>query len=107
MNIWPGRPEKSSAPVTTRTIRSSYKGVIDPVTEVDRASEDLLLGEINKRWPGSYILSEESGITQGDREQSWYVDPLDGTVNYAHGIPFFSVSIGLCLSGRHAPGRRL
>ena len=42
----------------------AYKGVIDLVTEVDRASEDFLLGEINKRWPGSYILSEESGITK-------------------------------------------
>ncbi len=71
----------------------SYKGVIDPVTEVDKASEALLLGEIQKRWPGSYILSEETGVTPGNREHAWYIDPLDGTVNYAHGIPFFSVSI--------------
>lgn len=78
----------------------SYKGVIDLVTEIDRASEDFLLGEINKRWPGSYIMSEESGVTQGDMEQSWYVDPLDGTVNYAHQIPFFSVSIGFAYKGR-------
>jgi myo-inositol-1(or 4)-monophosphatase len=78
----------------------SYKGVIDLVTEIDRASEDFLLGEINKRWPGSYIMSEESGVTHGDTEQSWYVDPLDGTVNYAHQIPFFSVSIGFAYQGR-------
>ncbi len=78
----------------------SYKGVIDLVTEVDHASEKFLLGEINKRWPGSYILSEESGITPGNAEQSWYVDPLDGTVNYAHRIPFFSVSIGYAYKGR-------
>ena len=71
----------------------AYKGVIDLVTEVDRASEDFLLGEIKNRWLGSYILSEESGITKGDREYSWLVDPLDGTVNYAHHIPIFSVSI--------------
>jgi myo-inositol-1(or 4)-monophosphatase len=77
----------------------SYKGVIDPVTEIDRASENFLLGEINKRWPDSYILSEESGITPGNAEQSWYVDPLDGTVNYAHSIPFFSVSIGYAYKG--------
>jgi myo-inositol-1(or 4)-monophosphatase len=77
----------------------SYKGVIDLVTEVDRASEDLLLADINKRWPGSYILSEESGITPGDQENTWYVDPLDGTVNYAHGIPIFSVSIGYAHHG--------
>jgi myo-inositol-1(or 4)-monophosphatase len=77
----------------------AYKGVIDLVTEVDRASEAYLLAEINRRWPGSYILSEESGVTPGDREHAWYVDPLDGTVNYAHGIPFFSVSIAYAYHG--------
>ena len=77
----------------------TYKGVIDLVTEIDRASEDFLLGEINTRWPGSYIMAEESGITQGNTEQSWFVDPLDGTVNYAHHIPFFSVSIGYAYKG--------
>ena len=78
----------------------SYKGVIDLVTETDRASEEFLLGEINARWPGSYIMAEESGVTLGDVEQSWYIDPLDGTVNYAHHIPIFSVSIGFALKGR-------
>lgn len=77
----------------------SYKGVIDLVTEIDRESETYLLSEINKRWAGSYILSEESGVTAGDKEHAWYVDPLDGTVNYAHGIPFFSVSIAYAHRG--------
>ncbi len=78
----------------------SYKGVIDLVTEIDRLSEEYLLGEINRRWPGSHITSEESGVTQGDPEHSWYVDPLDGTVNYAHRIPIFSVSIAYAYQGR-------
>lgn len=78
----------------------SYKGVIDPVTEMDRASEKFIIGEINKRWPGSRILAEESGLTAGDQEQSWYVDPLDGTVNYARGIPIFAVSIAFAYQGR-------
>jgi len=77
----------------------SYKGVIDPVTEVDRAVEDLLLSEINRHWPGSHILAEESGVTQGDPAHLWYVDPLDGTVNYAHHIPIFSVSIAYAHRG--------
>jgi len=77
----------------------SYKGVIDLVTEVDRASEDFLLIEISKHWRGSRIMAEESGIIQGDDEFSWYVDPLDGTVNYAHRIPIFSVSIGFARYG--------
>ncbi len=77
----------------------SYKGVIDLVTEVDHASEDLLLGEIKKRWPGSTIVSEESGVTPGSNSARWYVDPLDGTVNYAHHIPIFCVSIGYAQDG--------
>jgi myo-inositol-1(or 4)-monophosphatase len=76
-----------------------YKGVIDPVTEMDRASENFIVGEISSRWPGSRILAEESGLTQGDQEQSWYIDPLDGTVNYAHHIPMFAVSIAFAHRG--------
>lgn len=75
-----------------------YKGVIDLVTEVDRQSEDYLLGEIRRRFPDHHILSEESGGTRGDGHQ-WYIDPLDGTVNYAHNIPFFSVSIAYASNG--------
>ncbi len=77
-----------------------YKGVIDLVTEVDRASEAFLLGQVKNLWPGSFIMSEESGITKGDPEHAWYIDPLDGTVNYAHQIPIFSVSIGYAHQGR-------
>lgn len=75
-----------------------YKGVIDLVTEVDRKSEDYLLGEIRKDFPDHDILAEESGGTRGDGQQ-WYIDPLDGTVNYAHNIPIFSVSIAYASNG--------
>lgn len=75
-----------------------YKGVIDLVTEIDRKSEDYLLGEIRKDFPDHHILAEESGGTRGDRQQ-WYIDPLDGTVNYAHNIPIFSVSIAYASNG--------
>jgi myo-inositol-1(or 4)-monophosphatase len=77
----------------------SYKGVIDLVTEMDRVSENFLVGEINRRWPGSSILAEESGLTTGDQEHSWYIDPLDGTVNYAHRIPVFAVTIAFAHRG--------
>ena len=77
----------------------NYKGAIDLVTEVDRASEDLLLAEVNQHWPGSHIIAEESGITRGDEDHLWYIDPLDGTVNYAHRIPIFSVSIAYAHAG--------
>ena len=75
-----------------------YKGVIDLVTEVDRQSEDYLLGEIRRQFPNHHILAEESGGTHGDGHQ-WYIDPLDGTVNYAHHIPIFSVSIAYASNG--------
>ena len=75
-----------------------YKGVIDLVTEVDRQSEDYLLGEIRKSFPDHHVLAEESGGTRGG-ECQWYIDPLDGTVNYAHHIPIFCVSIAYASNG--------
>jgi len=70
-----------------------YKGVIDLVTEVDRQAEKLLLGGIRRLFPEHQIVSEEIGLVPGRAADQWFVDPLDGTVNYAHGIPVFSVSI--------------
>jgi myo-inositol-1(or 4)-monophosphatase len=77
----------------------NYKGVIDLVTEVDHQSEAFLLGEIQGKYPGHHIFAEESGIIQGSDEHIWYVDPLDGTVNYAHHIPIFCVSIAYASHG--------
>jgi myo-inositol-1(or 4)-monophosphatase len=76
-----------------------YKGVIDLVTEVDRQSETYLLGEIQRLFPGHQIVSEEIGLVPGREVDQWYVDPLDGTVNYAHGIPIFTVSIAYARNG--------
>jgi myo-inositol-1(or 4)-monophosphatase len=76
-----------------------YKGVIDLVTEVDHQSEEFLLGEVQKAFPGHHIFSEETGIIQGNAENIWYIDPLDGTVNYAHHIPIFCVSIAYAFRG--------
>lgn len=76
-----------------------YKGVIDLVTEVDHESEKLLLGEIQRDFPDHHIFSEESGVFQGSDEHIWYIDPLDGTVNYAHNIPIFCVSIAYAFRG--------
>jgi myo-inositol-1(or 4)-monophosphatase len=76
-----------------------YKGVIDLVTEVDRLSETYLLGEIQGRFPDHHILTEETGEIKGLDESIWYIDPLDGTVNYAHKIPMFCVSIAYASHG--------
>jgi myo-inositol-1(or 4)-monophosphatase len=73
----------------------TYKGDIDIVTETDHLSEQLLLSRITTTFPHHDILTEEScGIERG-AEYRWIIDPLDGTTNYAHGFPFFCVSIAL------------
>jgi myo-inositol-1(or 4)-monophosphatase len=76
-----------------------YKGVIDLVTEVDHQSEAFLLGEVQGNYPRHHIFAEESGIIQGNDEDIWFIDPLDGTVNYAHHIPIFCVSIAYASQG--------
>jgi myo-inositol-1(or 4)-monophosphatase len=77
----------------------SYKGVIDLVTDVDHASEAYLIGEVQRQFPTHQILSEEAGSLDGHDEHLWLIDPLDGTVNYAHGVPFFAVSIAYAYKG--------
>jgi myo-inositol-1(or 4)-monophosphatase len=77
----------------------SYKGVIDPVTEIDHASESFILKEIHTHFPDSHILAEESGETKGTNGGNWFIDPLDGTVNYSHHIPVFCVSIAYAFNG--------
>lgn len=69
------------------------KGVIDLVTEVDRESEAYLLTEIEKNFPDSQAVGEEGGRLSGSGDGKWYIDPIDGTTNYTHGLPIFAVSI--------------
>ena len=77
------------------------KGEIDLVTEVDQQSEALLLAEITRKFPGHQIVSEETGGVPGDGNGSvWFIDPLDGTTNFAHGLPIFSVSIAYAENGQ-------
>ena len=71
------------------------KGVIDLVTEFDRRSEDVIISFIQQEFPNHAILAEESGLNKTISEYQWVIDPLDGTTNFAHGIPMFSVSIAL------------
>ena len=82
----------------------NYKGVIDLVTEVDRQSEAYLLEQIQERFPDSHILTEESGEIRGKGQAWWYIDPLDGTVNYAHHIPIFCVSLAYARDGEVSLG---
>lgn len=71
------------------------KGAIDLVTEFDRRAEEVIISAIQQKFPDHAILAEESGRNEAISEFQWVIDPLDGTTNFAHGIPIFSVSIGL------------
>ena len=82
----------------TRTIE--LKGGIDLVTDADRASEAALLAFLSTRFPGAAVLAEESGASgTGVGGLRFFVDPLDGTTNYAHGVPHFAVTIGVADQG--------
>jgi len=91
-----------------RLERIDYKSARDIVTEADHLSEDLIIDAIRSYHPDDSILAEESGehrakageAPTSGRGRVWVIDPLDGTVNYANGIPFFCVSIGLVVAGR-------
>jgi myo-inositol-1(or 4)-monophosphatase len=69
-------------------------------SEVDIKAEQAIINCIHKAYPGHGILAEESGSQDGDGESVWIIDPLDGTSNYLHGFPFFSVSIALKVKNR-------
>ena len=82
-----------------RNIGFEYKGEADLVTDADRASEKLIVSRLHQRWPEHSIVGEEGSRRPGDSSYRWYVDPLDGTTNFAHGYPVFCVSIGLEAAG--------
>src|SRR5690242_3909424 len=83
---------------------SSKDTINDLVTEVDKKSETVIINIIKENFPGHFILSEEIGEIKQDSDYKWIIDPIDGTVNYAHGIPVCCVSIGLEKEGKMIMG---
>lgn len=79
---------------------SNKEGVNDLVTEVDHASEKAIIDVIKKNYPDHNILTEESGEIFQESEYKWIIDPIDGTVNFAHHIPICCVSIGIEQKGQ-------
>ena len=76
-------------------LKIEYKGEADLVTAADRAAEALIRDRIRAQWPTHDVLGEEQGLSDRGSDYRWYVDPLDGTTNFAHGYPVFCVSMGL------------
>lgn len=77
----------------------AYKGENNLVTEVDRLSENTIIGVIKASFPSHGIFAEERGKSSSESDYLWIIDPLDGTTNYAHTYPVFSVSIALQIKG--------
>jgi myo-inositol-1(or 4)-monophosphatase len=89
-----GRPQKIA-----------YKGEVDLVTEADKLSEQAILARLRSHFPRHAIVAEEGGRQAAAESRScWYVDPLDGTTNFAHGFPVFAVSLGLLEEGEPLVG---
>jgi myo-inositol-1(or 4)-monophosphatase len=83
---------------------SNKEGVNNLVTEADHAAEKAIFEIIQKQYPDHFILSEETGEIPTHSEYKWIIDPLDGTVNFAHGIPLCAVSIGIEKNGEMIMG---
>ena len=75
------------------------KGEFDLVTEADRASERLIVERLRAEFPAHSIMAEEGGGSERASEYRWYVDPVDGTTNFAHGFPVFNVTLALERAG--------
>ncbi|MBO6903202.1 MAG: inositol monophosphatase [Rhizobiaceae bacterium] len=88
-----------------QNLQVSLKGPGDYVSQADRKAEDIIYNELSRARPGYSFLMEERGAVEGDDEQHrWIVDPLDGTTNFLHGIPIFSISIALERQGELVAG---
>ncbi|MEZ5812448.1 MAG: inositol monophosphatase family protein [Rhizobiaceae bacterium] len=88
-----------------QNLQVSRKGPGDFVSQADTRAEDIIFRELSRARPGYGFLMEERGAVEGDDDQHrWIVDPLDGTINFLHGIPIFSVSIALERQGELAAG---
>jgi myo-inositol-1(or 4)-monophosphatase len=87
-----------------RRVRVEYKGDADIVTEADRTSEKYIISQLREMFPEHSVVAEEGGGYQRDSGYIWYIDPLDGTTNFAHSFPVFAVSMGLELNGEMVLG---
>src|SRR3989449_6392584 len=85
-------------------VKIEYKGAVDLVTVADRKSEELILERIRKQFPAHDVMGEEGTRIETGSDYKWYVDPLDGTTNFAHGFPVFCVSLAVEYRGRRVAG---
>ncbi len=92
------------AQLAQRPHEIAYKRPADLVTDADRRSEALIVERLHSHFPKHAIVAEEGSGLESDSDYCWYVDPLDGTTNFAHGFPVFCVSLGLAYRGEVIAG---
>jgi myo-inositol-1(or 4)-monophosphatase len=87
-----------------RRVAFESKGEFDLITEADRASEKLVVERLRSHFPSHAVVAEEGGGHESASEYRWFVDPLDGTTNFAHSFPMFNVTLGLERAGEMIAG---
>src|ERR1051326_2254621 len=87
-----------------RRVPFELKGEFDLVTEAARATENLVVEKLRSYFPSHNVVAEEGGGHESTSEYRWYVDPLDGTTNFAHSFPMFNVTLGLERAGELVAG---
>jgi myo-inositol-1(or 4)-monophosphatase len=92
------------AELSKQPVEISYKRKSDLVTQADRRSEALIIDRLNRHFPGHAVVAEEGGGQETGSDFCWYVDPLDGTTNFAHGFPVYCVTLGLACRGEMIAG---
>lgn len=110
MNVMVGAVRKAAKAIKrdfgeVENLQISRKGPSDFVTKVDLKSEKVLRDELSRTRPHYGFVMEESGVVEGlDKTHRWYIDPLDGTTNFLHGVPHFAISVGLEREGSLVAG---
>ncbi|HVA01874.1 MAG TPA: inositol monophosphatase family protein [Terriglobia bacterium] len=92
------------AELSKQPVEISYKRKSDLVTQADRRSEALIIDRLHRHFPNHAVVAEEGGGQETGSEYCWYVDPLDGTTNFAHGFPVYCVTLGLAYRGEVIAG---
>ena len=87
-----------------KTLNVAYKGATDPVSQADRNSQKTIINTIKNFFPEHGVLAEEDGVNEAKKDFCWIIDPLDGTVNFVHGVPMFCVSVALRHKGEIIAG---
>ena len=82
----------------------NHKGAADLVTEVDLAAEKEIIAILSEAFPDHQVVGEESGVGEGQSDYIWWIDPIDGTTNFVHGYPFYSISVALEYRGESIVG---